>query len=78
MGMSENEVTVTIGPPTTFDTYQTPKAYLPFPFNGSDTARKISHYKGVGRITYSQDSAYASRFSVIGIDYDPSEPGFGK
>jgi hypothetical protein len=78
MGMSEGEVQATIGTPTTVDTYQTGKAFIPFHFSGSDDVRRTAHYKGVGTITFSLNSAYGSSYSVVSIDYDPSEPGFAK
>jgi hypothetical protein len=78
VGMSQDQVFATIGQPTSLDRYQTGKAWIPFHFSGSDDARSTAHYKGVGTITFSLDSAYSSSFSVISIDYDPSEPGFAK
>jgi hypothetical protein len=78
MGESEDEVNATIGQPTSIENYQTGKAWIPFHYSGSDNMRRTGHYKGVGTITFSLDSAYSSRFSVISIDYDPNEPGFAK
>jgi len=78
VGMSEDEVIATIGAPTTLDTYQTGKAFIPFHFSGSDDVRQCGHYKGVGTITYSLNSTYGSSYSVLSIDYDPTEPGFAK
>lgn len=78
VGMSQDEVFATIGQPTSLGHYQTGKAFIPFHFSGSDNMRSTAHYKSVGTITFSLDSAYTSRFSVISIDYNPSEPGFAK
>jgi hypothetical protein len=78
MGMSKEEVDATIGQPTSVYSFQTGKAWIPFHFSGSDDARIRSHYKGIGSITFTLDSAYTSRFSVMSIDYDPSDPGFEK
>ena len=78
VGMSEGEVVATIGAPTSLDTYQTGKAFIPFHFSGSDDVRQCGHYKGVGTITYSLNSTYGSSYSVLSVDYDPSEPGFAK
>jgi hypothetical protein len=77
-GMSEGEVVATIGQPTSEGAYTTGKAFIPFHFSGSDDVRKAMHYKGVGIIVLSNDSAYTSRYSVTEIDYDPSEPGFDR
>jgi hypothetical protein len=75
MGMSE--VYATIGQPTSTHGYITGKSFIPFHY-GSDNSRQVAHYKGVGTITFSQNSAFSSGYSVISIDYDPNEPGFEK
>jgi hypothetical protein len=77
IGMDKNEVIATIGPPTTEGMYQTGKAWIPYHFGG-DNMRATAHYKGVGSITYSSNSAFTSGMSVMSIDYDPTDPGFEK
>jgi len=76
IGEEMNEVFATIGPPTSTETYQTGKAWIPFHFSGSDDLRQIAHYKGVGRIIFSNDSAYTSGYSVQSVEYDPDERGY--
>jgi hypothetical protein len=76
MGEERDQVYATIGQPTSFNTYQTGKAFIPFHYGGGDDARLAAHYKGVGVITFSNDSAYTSGWSVEDIHYDPSEPGY--
>jgi len=73
-----DEVVASIGQPTSIESYQTGKAWIPFHFGGGDVARQRLHYKGIGTIICSNDSAYTSGWSVIEIDYDPDEPGFAK
>jgi hypothetical protein len=76
-GMASDEVFAAIGRPTSEDTYQTGKAFIPFHYGG-DNVRMAAHYKGQGIITFSQDSSFTSSMSVMSIDYDPDEPGFVK
>jgi hypothetical protein len=76
MGEERDQVYATIGSPTTFNTYQTGKAFIPFHYGGGDDMRMSAHYKGVGIITFANDSAYTSGWSVEDIHYDPSEPGY--
>ncbi len=78
VGMGRDEVFATIGNPTSISSYQTGKAWIPFHFSGSDVYRTVAHYKGIGTITFANDSAYTSGSSVISVDYDPAEPGFEK
>jgi hypothetical protein len=77
VGMASDEVFATIGRPTSEDTYQTGKAFIPFHYGG-DNVRMAAHYKGQGIITFSQDSAFTSSFSVMSVDYDADEPGYVK
>ena len=76
MGEERDQVYATIGQPTSFNTYQTGKAFIPFHYGGGDDVRMSAHYKGVGVITFANDSAYTSGWSVEDIHYDPSEPGY--
>jgi hypothetical protein len=76
VGMSQEEVFATIGQPTSTDHYQTGKAFIPFHYSGSDDVRMGAHYKGVGIVTFGNDSAYTSGYSVVDITYNPSEPGY--
>jgi hypothetical protein len=76
VGMSQEEVFAKIGHPTSMDSYQTGKAFIPYHYSGSDDVRMGAHYKGVGLITFGNDSAYTSGYSVVDITYDPNEPGY--
>jgi hypothetical protein len=75
IGMGFDEVSATIGPPTSTFSYATGKAWIPFHFGG-DNSRMTAYYKGIGTITFSQNSAFTSGMSAVEIDYDPTEPGF--
>jgi len=75
-GMSKEEVEALIGVPTAVTSHITGKAWRPFNFKGSDTHRVISLYKGVGRIVYSNSSAYTSTYRVIEVVNDTSESGY--
>ena len=77
VGMAFDEAFATLGRPTSGDTYQTGKAFIPFHYGG-DNVRMAAHFKGQGIIAFSQDSAFTSSVSVMSIDYDPDEPGFVK
>lgn len=74
-GMSMEQVQATIGPPTSQHAYATGKAWIPFHYGG-DNSRVTAYYKGIGEIVYSQDSAFTSGYSVLEVDYDPTDPGF--
>jgi DNA-directed RNA polymerase specialized sigma24 family protein len=75
-GMSREEVEALIGVPTAVSSHITGKAFRPFNFKGSDTHRVNALYKGVGRITYSNSSAYSSTYRVVEIVEDSSESGY--
>ena len=77
-GMGFQEVYATIGPPTSEDRYITGKAFIPFHSWAGDNHRMTAHYKGIGTITFSNNSAFTSGMSVMSIDYDPAEPGFAR
>jgi hypothetical protein len=74
-GMSMEQVSATIGPPSSQRAYATGKAWIPFHYGG-DNSRVTAYYKGIGEIVYSQDSAFSSGYSVMEVDYDPTDPGF--
>lgn len=76
MGEEQTEVYAAIGQPTSTNSYQTGKAFIPFHYGGGDDVRQAAHYKGVGIITFGNDSAYTSGYSVVNITYDPNEPGY--
>jgi hypothetical protein len=75
-GMSKEEVESLIGVPTAVTSHITGNAFRPFNFKGSDTHRVIALYKGVGRIIYSNSSAYTSTYRVVEIVEDSSESGY--
>ena len=77
MGEERDEVFRDIGQPTSMGApYQTGKAWIPFHYGGGDDMRMAAHYKGVGIITFGNDSAYTSGYSVVDVTYDPSDPGY--
>jgi hypothetical protein len=75
-GMSKEEVESLIGTPTAVTSHITGKAFRPFNFKGNDTHRTIALYKGVGRIIYSNSSAYSSTYRVLEVLEDSSESGY--
>jgi hypothetical protein len=74
-GMDREQVVATIGQPTSWNSYITGKSFIPFHY-GSDNSRMVAHYKGIGTITFTQNSAFTSGYSVMSVDYDPAEPGY--
>jgi hypothetical protein len=75
-GMSQEEVTDLIGPPTNQTTYMTGKAFQPFNFGARDVQRTKLLYKGVGHIVFSLKSAYNGVYRVVEIVPDPNESGY--
>jgi hypothetical protein len=75
-GMSKEEVEALIGPPTAVTSHITGKQFRPFNFKGADTHRIVALYKGVGRIIYSNSSAYTSTYRVLEVVNDSSESGY--
>jgi hypothetical protein len=74
VGEERDQVFAAIGQPNSISApYQTGKAYIPFHYGGGDDMRIAAHYKGVGIITFGNDSAYTSGYSVVNIAYDPNE-----
>jgi hypothetical protein len=76
MGEERDQVFAAIGQPTSTSNYVTGKAWIPFHYSGSDDVRMAAHYKGVGIITFGNDSSYTSGYSVVDISYDPNETGY--
>lgn len=76
VGMSMEQVASIIGQPTAMTSHITGKAFNPFNVTGKDSARQVALYKGVGRIEYSNSSAYTSVFRVINIVVNPNESGY--
>lgn len=75
-GMSMDEVNALLGAPSATYSHQTGKAWIPFNFKGKDVARVVSLYKGKGRITFSQESVYASVWRVMDVTHNPNESGY--
>jgi hypothetical protein len=77
MGEEMDQVFAEIGRPTNLgDPYQTGKAWIPFHYGGGDDMRRAAHYKGVGIVTFGNDSAYTSGWSVVDVTYDPNDSGY--
>src|SRR3546814_16993855 len=76
--MSMQQVYSIIGPPTSTNSHITGKAFIPFNFRGKDSYRSIAHYKGQGRIVFSNSSAYSSDQRALEVHMDPNASGFQK
>ena len=74
--MSMQQVYAIAGPPTSTNSHITGKAFIPFNFRGKDSYRSVAHYKGQGRIVFSNSSAYTSDQRVLEVQLDPNESGF--
>lgn len=75
-GMSLQQAYAISGPPTSSNSHVTGKAFIPFNFKGSDSYRTIGHYKGQGRIIFSNSSAYNTEQRVLEVQIDPNETGY--
>lgn len=75
-GMSMAEAYALVGEPTTSTGHVTGKAWIPFNFKGSDTARQYSLYKGKGRIIFTNRSYYDHTWQVYEVQVDPNESGY--
>lgn len=75
-GMSLQQAYAISGPPTSSNSHVTGKAFIPFNFKGNDSYRTIGHYKGQGRVIFSNSSAYTSEQRVLEVQVDPNEGGY--
>jgi len=75
-GMSSQEVTDLLGPPTATSQRMTGKQFRPFNYGARDLQRLYFLYKGVGRIEFSLKSAYEGVYRVITVTPDPAETGY--
>ena len=75
-GMSMAEAYALAGEPTSSTGHVTGKAWIPFNFKGSDTARQYSLYKGKGRIIFTNRSYYDHTWQVYEVQIDANEPGY--
>lgn len=75
-GMSMAEAYALVGEPTSSTGHVTGKAWIPFNFKGSDTARQYSLYKGKGRIIFTNRSYYDHTWQVYEVQIDASESGY--
>lgn len=75
MDEDKNAVFADIGQPTsTYGPYPSGKSWIPF-HSSSDNVRLAAHYKGVGVVTFGNESSAPSGFSVVDVYYDPNDPG---
>jgi hypothetical protein len=76
-GMGIKEVEDLLGQPTDTESYMTGKGFNPF-YYGGDTYRMMLHYKGMGRVTFTREHAFANELRVMedGVEYDPNERGY--
>lgn len=72
-GMTPSQVREIMGAPTSEQTYQTGKAWIPF-YYGSDTHRTDWKYAGQGRVVFGHNR-WSGATKVIRVDYDPDEDG---
>ena len=75
-GMSMGEAYALVGEPTSSTGHMTGKAWIPFNFKGSDTARQYSLYKGKGRIIFTNRSYYDHTWQVYEVQIDANEAGY--
>jgi len=73
LGMSESEVTAILGPQTWSDSHITGKQFRPFNYSGKDTTRIVYHWKGLGRVEFSNGS-WGQRNGAIKCYHDLNEP----
>lgn len=76
VGMSQQQVTDLLGPPTGQSQHMTGKQWQPFNYGARDLQRMMYFYKGVGRIEFSLKSGYEGVFRVINITPNPAETGY--
>lgn len=76
-GMSEAEVAVQLGAPTTQKTKPTGRAFNPFNVSGKDSMRTTFYYKGVGRVMFGNGS-WGKRNGVVDMVHDADESGTGE
>lgn len=76
VGMSQQEVTDLLGPPTNQSQRMTGKQWQPFNFGARDLQRMMFLYKGVGRVEFSLKSAYEGVFRVITVTPNAEESGY--
>lgn len=74
LGMSESDVQAILGPPSNVSSHITGKQFNPFNVTGRDTMRVVYHWKGVGRVEFSQGS-WGQRNGAILCYHDPSDTG---
>jgi hypothetical protein len=74
LNMHPGQVTEIMGEPTSQNTYQTGKAWIPY-YYGSDTHRTEWNYKGVGRVVFGVNR-WSGKQKVTRVDYDPTEDGY--
>jgi hypothetical protein len=75
-GMSEAEVAVQLGAPTTQKTKPTGRAWNPWNVSGKDSMRTTFYYQGIGRVEFGNGS-WGKRNGVVDLIHDASETGTG-
>ena len=73
-GMTPEQVRKLAGTPGAIKPYITGKAFIPWYF-GPDRSRTAYYYKGQGRVIFSGDGGLGTDSHVLGVEYDPSDPG---
>lgn len=73
LGMTEQEVCAILGQQTSTSSHTTGKQYNPFNFSGRDVVRVVYHWKGVGRVEFSNGS-WGQHNGAILCYHDPNQP----
>jgi outer membrane protein assembly factor BamE (lipoprotein component of BamABCDE complex) len=74
-GMTAQQVTDVLGPPTNQVSYESGKRWIPW-YYGSDVRRTEWSYKGLGRVIFTGGNQWgAGAGQVERVDYDPNETG---
>lgn len=74
-GMTAQQVTDILGPPSNQTSYESGKRWIPWYF-GSDVRRTEWAYKGLGRVVFTGGNQWgAGAGHVERVDYDPNESG---
>lgn len=69
IGMSDSDVRMALGEPSSQNAYMTGKAWIPF-YYGPDTARTDYVYDGIGRVVFSRNQ-YSGQLKVIDVVHEP-------
>ncbi len=69
IGMSDSDVRMALGEPSSQNAYMTGKGWIPF-YYGPDTSRTDYVYDGIGRVVFSRNQ-YSGQLKVIDVVHEP-------